>query len=289
MQNPLNSRSWRDTLILLRLPFSAFLLPVFLLAWSQAEAAPSGRVLALALIWHLLVYPASNGYNSWIDRDTEAIGGLAAPPPPPRQLPWVCGLLDLLAVLWAFSLGWGAAVGVLGFIVASRAYSAPWPRLKRYPWVSFATVFVFQGGWIYLTTLAGLGQSGLESGRHLLMALAASCLVGGSYPLSQIYQHSSDAQRGDLTLSRLLGLRGTLLFSGAVSGLGGLLLLVGLAPVGRILVAVGLLPVLLRLGLWSRQIWRDPSQANHRQTMRTQLVGAICLCLSLGALVLLRF
>ncbi|MGV3525255.1 MAG: UbiA family prenyltransferase [Candidatus Sericytochromatia bacterium] len=289
MPSPFSPRSWRDTLILLRLPFSLFLLPVFLLAWSQAEAAPAGRVFALALIWHLLVYPASNGYNSWIDRDTEAIGGLAAPPPPPALLPWVCGLLDLLAVLWALSLGWKTALGVLGFILASRAYSAPWPRLKRYPWVSFATVFVFQGGWIYLTTVGALGPSVLGSGRHLLMALAASCLVGGSYPLSQIYQHGSDAQRGDLTLSRLLGIRGTLLFSGAVSGAGGLLLLVGLAPVERALVAVGLLPVLLRLGLWSRQIWQDPSRANHTQTMRTQLVGAICLCLSLGALVLLRF
>lgn len=126
-------RSWHNTLILLRLPFSAFLLPVFLLAWSQAEAAPPERAVSLALIWHLLVYPASNGYNSWIDRDTEAIGGLAAPPPPPAQLPWVCGLLDLVAVGWAFFLGREVGLGVLGFILASRAYSAPGPVSNAIP------------------------------------------------------------------------------------------------------------------------------------------------------------
>ena len=65
-----------NTIKLLRIPFSFFLMPLFLFALSQAETIlPSKAIVSFFLI-HFLIYPASNGYNSYIDRDEESIGGL---------------------------------------------------------------------------------------------------------------------------------------------------------------------------------------------------------------------
>src|SRR5688572_20998916 len=56
----------KDTVRLLRIPFSLFLAPVYLLALSQAAHPTPEKALYTFLIIHLLVYPASNGYNSYI-------------------------------------------------------------------------------------------------------------------------------------------------------------------------------------------------------------------------------
>lgn len=61
---------------LLRIPFSFFLMPLFLFAYSLAETVVHYKALFSFLIIHFLVYPASNGYNSFVDRDEESIGGL---------------------------------------------------------------------------------------------------------------------------------------------------------------------------------------------------------------------
>ena len=66
----------RNTLKLLRIPFSILLMPIFLLAVSQAEVINIYKTILSFIIIHLLVYPASNGYNSYIDRDEGSIGGI---------------------------------------------------------------------------------------------------------------------------------------------------------------------------------------------------------------------
>lgn len=283
----------KAALVLLRIPFSLLLLPVYLFALSQAPALDLGGVIWSFVILHLLVYPASNGYNSYIDRDEEAIGGLEAPPPPPELLYPLTWGLDLLAVGLAlccvnpwFALGCGL------FIAASRAYSAPWPRLKKYPLLSFATVFFFQGAWSFATALAGVtpealhtqmlsGAAGLHYGG---LALAASFLVGGSYPLSQIYQHASDAERGDMTLSRLLGYRGTLLFSACSFGLGGLCLASLLQPAELLVLGLAMLPTLVYFARWALAIWQNPTAANYRAAMRMNGLAALSTGLGFGIL-----
>ncbi|MGB3618624.1 MAG: hypothetical protein WBA12_10935, partial [Catalinimonas sp.] len=68
VSNPARVPFWRsDTFKLLRVPFSVHLMPIFLFALSQTPA-PHWPSAALAfVILHLLVYPASNGYNSYQD------------------------------------------------------------------------------------------------------------------------------------------------------------------------------------------------------------------------------
>ena len=75
-----------STIKLLRLPFSIFLSPLYFFALSQVPDIHWSKAIIVFFILHFLVYPASNGYNSYMDRDTESIGGLEKPPPPSRQL-----------------------------------------------------------------------------------------------------------------------------------------------------------------------------------------------------------
>lgn len=280
-----------DTLKLLRIPFSFLLLPVFLLGLSQAPGIDTGRALAVFLILHLLVYPASNGYNSYIDKDTGPIGGLRAPPQPTRQLFWATLAMDALAALASLWVGWAFALGVIADVLASRAYSSDKIRLKKYPWIGFFTIFCFQGAWTFFTVLLGVVPAELQplirQPRLFGIALASSCLLGGVYPLTQIYQHESDAANGDRSLSALLGYRGTFVFAASVIGLGQILFLLCLPRLQFAILELSLLPVVIYFLLWARAVWRDPRRADFAGTMRMNLLAAGCLNLCFGGLCLL--
>ncbi len=141
----------RSTLQLLRFHFSFFLLPVFLFAVSQLKLVDWLNVLFTFLILHLLVYPASNGYNSYMDRDETPIGALKKPMQPTRQLFRVSVVMDVLALIFSFLLNQVFALGILFYILASRAYSYRRIRLKKYPVIGFLTVFTFQGATIFFS------------------------------------------------------------------------------------------------------------------------------------------
>ncbi len=267
------------SVVLLRFPFSVLLLPVFLLALSQAPCASLSGLIWSGLILHLLIYPASNGYNSFIDRDTEAIGGLAAPPPVPEDLGKLTLVMDLLALGLAYYLEPVFAIGCAILILLSRAYSAPWPRLKRYPWISFLLVAGFQGAGAFIVSLLGFVPAPqwpelwhLDFG---LLALASSLLVGGSYPLSQIYQHESDKERGDQTLSLQLGIMGTLVFAALMFASSGLIFSLILPVWQLLLLGACLSPSALYFGYWCWQIRRDTAAANFSHTMRMNLLAAL--------------
>ena len=88
----------RSTIKLLRLPFSVFLSPIYFFALSEVPDINWTNAILVFIILHLLIYPASNGYNSYMDRDTGSIGGIEKPPPPSRQLFFVTIVLDILAI-----------------------------------------------------------------------------------------------------------------------------------------------------------------------------------------------
>ena len=128
----------KNTLKLLRIPFSFLLMPLFLFAFSQAEAVNISTTFFSFVIIHLLVYPASNGYNSYIDKDETPIGGLEKPPLPTKSLFYLTLFLDALALfLSVIFVNTLFAVCVLLYILASRAYSSKQIRLKKYPFVDF--------------------------------------------------------------------------------------------------------------------------------------------------------
>ena len=103
----------------------------------------------------------------------------------------------------------------------------------------------------------------------------------GSYPMTQVYQHGEDARRGDLTLSRLLGIKGTFVFTMAVFSLsaGGYFLYFQQFfnwQYGLFFI-ISLGPVVAYFMYWFYQVWRDEHKADFRSTMRLNLISAICM------------
>ena len=135
-------------------------MPIFILALSQNSSLNLFDTIIAFLIIHLLVYPASNGYNSYIDRDESPIGGLEKPPMPTKALFHLTLLMDALSVSLSFILiNKIFAVCILAYILASRAYSSKQIRLKKYPLIGFLIVVIFQGGFTFLMCTIGISNS----------------------------------------------------------------------------------------------------------------------------------
>ncbi|HYH56874.1 MAG TPA: prenyltransferase, partial [Anseongella sp.] len=88
----------KSTITLLRIPFSFFLMPVFFFALSQVPDIDPWKALLVFVILHFILYPASNGYNSYMDRDEDSIGMLEHPPAATKELFYLTAALDILAL-----------------------------------------------------------------------------------------------------------------------------------------------------------------------------------------------
>lgn len=271
-----------NTLKLLRLPFSLLLMPVFLFALGQSHSVDIQHLVWAFVIMHILVYPASNGYNSYNDRDTTSIGGLEHPPQVTKALYYTTLIMDLAALACAFifvNLLFFACV--LVYIAASRLYSYRGVRLKQYPYLGFMVVFIFQGGFTYFMSLAGINDEVPGLSRSLIIpALASSFQIGAVYPLTQIYQHEADLKDGVTTLSYRLGYKGTFAFSAAnfiIANLFYFLHFKDIAFDHFMILQLFFIPTLLYFGYWFMLVQRHHSQANFKHTMRLNLISAICM------------
>jgi 4-hydroxybenzoate polyprenyltransferase len=200
----------------LRIPFSLFLLPVFLFALALTPNLNGGRILLIFLALHLFLYPSSNGYNSFFDRDEESIGGLKHPPKVTPDLYWLSLGFFLIALILGTMISWSFASMLLVYCLVSMAYSHPQIRLKKYPWASWIIAGFFQGYFTFAMAYAGLSDLSwdvLFRPHVVIPGLLTSLMLWGNYPLTQVYQHREDSRRGDNTLSLKLGIKGTFLFS----------------------------------------------------------------------------
>lgn len=280
-----------STIQLLRFHFSLFLLPVFLFALSEVQEVDWWKALTLGIILHVLVYPSSNGYNSYMDRDETPIGGLAYPMQPTRQLFLITLLLDGLALLLAgFMLDGLTALGILCYILASRAYSWRSIRLKQYPVPGFLVVFVCQGALVFSITIHAVATQPATA--PLLPLLTASLLIGALYPLTQIYQHEADLCDGVTTISYRLGKRGTFLFSAALFGTAAALLFFWYQLQQRLneffLFLLITVPVVLFFVWWMRRVWQDEQQASFKNSLRMNLVATGCTIVFFSTLIYLH-
>ena len=96
----------KSTLLHLRLPFSFFLMPVFLFAVSVSPVVDLLPLCLSFFILHFLIYPASNSFNSYYDRDEMSIGGLEKPPPVTKELLHVSLILDGIALVLSLFISW---------------------------------------------------------------------------------------------------------------------------------------------------------------------------------------
>lgn len=269
----------RSTIQLLRFHFSFFLMPVYWFALSQVVRPNAGRAVLIFIILHILIYPSSNGFNSYMDRDEGSIGGLKSPLQPTRQLLYVSLFMDGLALILGFFISVYFVLAALIYILASRAYSARSVRLKKYPIAGFLTVIICQGALVFFMVYHG-SHSLLSLQVPTLGMISASLLIGGFYPLTQIYQHEADAKDGVRTISAQLGLRGTFIFCGIIYGIAFITLafffLISLEIKEFLVFTTSMLPVLVYFIVWATQVWQNPSRADFRHTMRMNSVASLC-------------
>ncbi|MEO6167432.1 MAG: UbiA family prenyltransferase [Chitinophagales bacterium] len=206
---------WLNAFRLLRIPFSVFLMPIFWFALLHTEAELTRAILVFVTL-HLFVYPASNGYNSYFDRDEQSIGGLKTPPKVTRELWYLVVSFDVLALGIGLMINLLFGVMVFVYLMISKAYSYDKIRLKKYPVIGAITVVLFQGLFTYLAIQKGVHHSFSLTADNLAFGIVSSLFLLGSYPMTQIYQHQEDEQHGDHTLSRMLGINGTFIFTGIV-------------------------------------------------------------------------
>jgi hypothetical protein len=272
----------KSTLQHLRIPFSIFLMPFFCFAASQAQHPNLMYLFLSFIIIHLFFNPASNGFNSYYDKDEESIGGLENPPPVDKELLRVSLLVDLIGHLLCFLISWEFALMVFVIGLMSKAYSHPAIRLKKYPILGLLTVALFQGAWTYLMALLAIDDltfSELITEKNLYAAGLCSMLLFGSYPMTQVYQHNEDGRRGDMTISRMLGIKGTFIWTISIFSLGTTgfflyFLYYYSLPVALIFPAF-MTPTLVYFLFWFLRVLKDEKAANFHSTMNLNKISSL--------------
>ncbi|HEY8688825.1 MAG TPA: UbiA family prenyltransferase [Chitinophagaceae bacterium] len=281
----------RSTLQLLRFHFSFFLMPVYWFALSQVNKINWRDAIVIFIILHLLVYPASNGYNSYMDRDTGSIGGIKNPLQPTKQLFYVTVMMDVVSIALSFLITPIFALGILLYILASRAYSYRKIRLKKYPVTGYLTVVIFQGAVTFFLVYHG-SESNHTTNVPVIAMIAASLLIGGFYPLTQIYQHEDDLKDGVQTISYKLGYKGTFIFTGIVYALAfgmlGLFFYLNIELSHFLVLQIFMAPVFVYFFIWFRKVLMNTNEANFKNTMRMNLLASICTNVGFITLLILR-
>ncbi len=126
-----------------------------------------GPVIAFWTFIHrtLFLYPASNGYNSYFDKDEKSIGGLKNPPPVNQgsvlSSPSCLMLSPLCLGLIMINVTFALMLFIYG--VVSKAYSHPAIRLKKFPVTGWLVAGFFQGLFTLLMCYIGINDYSLEN------------------------------------------------------------------------------------------------------------------------------
>ena len=138
----------------LRFAHSLLLSPIIFFALSESMVGPRADFWIFFAVVLACIFPASNGYNCYYDRDEGSIGGLETPPPVEEELLPTTMALEAIGIALALVFcGTVVAVGLVLYGVMSKLYSHPRVRLKARPWVSLLVVSVFQGPVIFLLSV----------------------------------------------------------------------------------------------------------------------------------------
>ncbi|MDH4090632.1 MAG: UbiA family prenyltransferase [Cyclobacteriaceae bacterium] len=269
----------------LRIPFSYFLLPVFLFSLTISPNVTAEGVLWTFIIIHIFLYPASNGYNSYFDKDEKSIGGLKNPPPVKRGLYYLSLSFDAIAILLGyFAIHLTFAIMLLIYGLVSKAYSHPGIRLKKYSIIGWFVAGLFQGFFTFVMCYVGINSYALENSLSMSVGvpgLLCSGMLWANYPMTQIYQHEEDGKRGDKTLSRMLGIRGTFYFVAVVFALVtlGFVLYLNKNYSAKYsftyVTAMG--PVIIYFIYWFIKVYKNATKADFKHTMWLNFLSATCL------------
>lgn len=274
----------KDIIILFRFPFSFFLMPVFFYAVSIPSHIDVPNCLLMFIALHVFLFPASNAYNSYMDQDTESIGGVEKPPASDKKLFYASLIFDFIGLFLCYLVAWEFMLGMLTYTLVSRAYSWHGIRIKKYPIWSFLSVVIFQGIWIfYLVYIFASGfnlfQVDYLKPSLLLGGIICSLNLAAMYPITQVFQHKQDEAQGVLTMSRLLGIKGTFYFSSFIFPLIALLSFLyfqelELLPAFIVWLVMNA-PVMVYFFYWMIKVFKDEKLANYHHCMRLNLLASI--------------
>jgi 1,4-dihydroxy-2-naphthoate octaprenyltransferase len=261
-------------------------MPVFWFAFSVSENIIVWKAMLVFFILHGLLFPASNGFNSYFDQDEGSIGGLENPPPSTKNLYNWSLILDLAAISLGLFINWQFSIMLLAYGLASKAYSHPAIRLKKMPIIGWLSVGLFQGYFVFLMSIYSIAELSfyeLFSSSFQIPALLSSALLMGSYPMTQVYQHEEDIKRGDITLSVKLGILGTFYFTGIfffLSNLGFVLYYTTQVSLwAAVTFELALTPVVLFFLYWFIHVRKNVTHANYKNTMRLNIISSLLLSL----------
>jgi 1,4-dihydroxy-2-naphthoate octaprenyltransferase len=268
-----------STIKLLRIPFSFFLSPIYFFTLAQVPHIDWGKAALIFFILHFLIYPASNGYNSYMDRDTKSIGGIEQPPPPSRQLYITTIILDTAGLLLSLLISPLFAGMMVLYIGASKAYSYRGIRIKKFPITGYLTVIIFQGALTFWLVYYG------SNAAHTLFVpwqgmVICALLIGGFYPLTQIYQHQQDLDDGVVTISYKLGYTGTFIFCAIVYLLAWLFMaqffILNNEENKLLVVSIFFVPIIVYFITWFLRVRKNYQAANFKNTMFMNWLAATC-------------
>jgi 1,4-dihydroxy-2-naphthoate octaprenyltransferase len=268
-------------------------MPVFLFALSQASTINWQTTAIAFMILHLFIFPSSNGYNSYQDRDETSIGGLKHPPKVSENLFYTTLLMDIVGVLCALFVSVYFSLFILMFVLTSRAYSYRNLRLKKYAVIGFLTVFFFQGGFVYLMASSAIAPFSIKTFftlNNIICMSIASFFIGSIYPLTQIYQHEADKKDGVISISYKLGYIGTFVFSAILFSIATIFLFyyfnIKHQQIALVLFLLMMLPVVVKLSVWFNKVRKDTVNANFENTMTMNVLTSTCMNLYFLLLIL---
>jgi 1,4-dihydroxy-2-naphthoate polyprenyltransferase len=239
-----------------------------------------------------MIYPASNGYNSYMDRDTESIGGIEKPPLPSKQLFYTTIILDITAILLSIIIHPLLPFFLLLYIGASKAYSFRGIRLKKYPFTGYLVVIIFQGALTFALVFFSSAKTG-EWNIPFDGMLISALLIGGFYPLTQIYQHRQDLADGVQTISYKLGYRGTFVFCSLVYAIAWIFMaqfFIHKAETDKLLlISIFFVPVLVYFIGWFIRVSKNEAEANFKNAMGMNWIAALFTNLAFISLLIWRW
>ena len=266
-------------------------MPVFWFAVSFIHDINWPRAFFAFVLIHILLYPSSNGYNSFMDRDTESIGGIQEPMQPTRQLFYATIIMDGVGLILSFFISWQFVAGFAFYILCSRMYSYRGIRLKRFAVAGYLIVILNQGALIFAMAYHAASQN-LSLTIPLQGMIAAAFLIGGFYPITQIYQYKADAEDGVETISMRMGKKGTFIFCAIMYVIAFSVLFFYYKEENKlidfVILQVFFIVVIFYFLKWMLQVWKNESMADFKHTMRMNMLASTCTNFAFITLILLQ-
>lgn len=266
-------------------------MPVYFFALSFVKEINWLHAIVSFILVHLFLYPASNGYNSYMDRDTESIGGIEKPMQPTTELFYATIVMDVAGTLLSFFISWKFVICFVVYIIFSRLYSYRGTRLKRFPVAGYLTVMINQGALVFFMVYIAANKN-TDMAVPLNGMIAAAFLIGGFYPITQVYQHKADADDDVKTISMLLGKKGTFIFCAVMYMIAFAILFFYFRSAGNLLpfiiTQVFFVPVIIYFFKWMMQVFKDEQAADFKRTMRMNMLAGTCTNMAFITLIIIN-